>query len=158
GADENRMSGWKRTAFFQAVQRDNSIAIIELSLDHGADPARGSDERSAAALAARRGRKDVLELFAKRAIQVEFVGVDRLIAACARNDSQSVRAMAAAEPQLVRDLIAEGGQLVAEFAGNGNAGGVGQLLDLGVDVNARHREGDPYFGVAKNSTALHAAA
>jgi ankyrin repeat protein len=158
GAGANRMSGWKRTPFFQAVQRDNSIDIIALSLDHGADPAIGSETRSAAALAARRGRGDVLDLFATRGIRVELTGVDRLIAACARNDAAAIRSTAAREPRLVRDLIAEGGQLLAEFAGNGNTAGVRQLLDLGVDVNARHVEGDPYFGVAKHSTALHSAA
>lgn len=158
GADENRMSDWKRTPLFQALQRDNSLEIIALSLDHGADPAIGSDGRSAAVMAARRGRKDALDLFAKRNIRLEFVGVDKLITACARNDSEAVRTIAAAEPQLVRDLVAEGGQLLAEFAGNANVDGVRQLLDLGVDVNARHAEGDGYFGVAKNSTALHSAA
>jgi ankyrin repeat protein len=158
GADENRMSGWKRTPLFQAVQRDNSIEIIELSLDHGGDPTIGSDGRSAAVMAARRGRKDVLDLFEKRGIRLEFAGVAKLIAACARNDSQAVRSIAEAEPQLVRDLVAEGGQLLAEFAGNGNLNGVRQLLDLGVDVNATHAEGDGYFGVAKNSAALHSAA
>jgi ankyrin repeat protein len=158
GADENQMSAWKRTGFFQAIQRDNSIEIIELSLDHGADPSAGSDGRSAAVMAARRGRKDALDLFAKRGIHLAFDGVDKLIAASARNDAQAVRSIAAAEPQLVRDLVKEGGALLAEFAGNGNVDGVRQLLDLGVDVNARHAEGDGYFGVAKNSTALHSAA
>jgi ankyrin repeat protein len=158
GADENRMSAWKRTAFYQALQRDNSIEIIALSLDHGGDPTIGSDRQSAAAIAARRGRKDALELFAQRGIRLELAGVDRLIAACARHDADAVRLIAGAEPQLVRDLVTEGGPLLAEFAGNGNAGGVRQLLDLGVDVNARHAEGDGYFGVAKNSTALHSAA
>jgi ankyrin repeat protein len=158
GADENRMSAWKRTAFYQALQRDNSIEIIELALDHGGDPTIGSNRQTAAAIAARRGRKDALDLFARRGIRLELAGVDKLIAACARDDSEAVRSMAAAEPQLVRDLVAEGGPLLAEFAGNGNASGVRQLLDLGVDVNARHAEGDGYFGVAKNSTALHSAA
>jgi ankyrin repeat protein len=158
GADENRMSSWKRTPLFQALQRDNSIEIIELSLDHGADPTIGSDRQTAAAMAARRGRKDALDLFARRAIRLEFSGVDRLIAACARVDAEAVRLIAEAEPQLVRELVAEGGPLLAEFAGNGNVDGVRQLLDLGVDVNARHAEGDGYFGVAKNSTALHSAA
>ena len=159
GADENRMSGWKRTPLFQAVQRDNSIRILELSLDHGADPTIGTSEgRSAVALAAHRGRGDALELFAKRGIHIEFTGVDRLVAACALNDVDAIPSMAVREPQLVRELIAEGGPVIAEFAGNGNTEGVRCLLDLGVDVNARHPDGDPYFGVAANSTALHAAA
>jgi ankyrin repeat protein len=159
GADENRMSSWRRTPLFQAVQRDNSLRILELALDHGADPTiGGGDGRSGAALAARRGRGDVLELFAKRGILIDFTGVDRLVAACALNDVDAIHSIVAREPQLVRELMAEGGPLVAGFAGNGNTDGVRCLLDLGVDVNARHPDGDPYFGVARNSTALHSAA
>ena len=46
----------------------------------------------------------------------------------------------------------------ANFSGNGNTDGVRQLLDFGVPVTALHTEGDGYFGIAKNSTALHVAA
>jgi ankyrin repeat protein len=159
GASPNAVSGWKISPFYQAVQRDNSIQILSLSLDHGADPTiAAANGRSPAAVAARRGRGDALELFAQRGIRIAFVGVDRLIAACAMNDPETIRSIVAKEPQIVRDLVAEGGALIAEFAGNGNANGVRQLLDLGVDVNARHSEGDGYFGIAKNSTALHSAA
>jgi ankyrin repeat protein len=59
---------------------------------------------------------------------------------------------------LIRELLQHGGKLVAEFAGVGNTKGVRQLLDLGVNVNALIEDGDPYFDVAKNSTALHSAA
>ena len=59
---------------------------------------------------------------------------------------------------LVRELVADGGQVLAEFAGNGNTNGVGHLLDLGVDVGAVFKEGDGYWDIAKDSTALHAAA
>jgi hypothetical protein len=40
----------------------------------------------------------------------------------------------------------------------GNLAGVRNLLDLGVSVTGLYREGDGYFGIAKNSTALHVAA
>jgi hypothetical protein len=89
---------------------------------------------------------------------VEFKGVEKLIAACARNDSAGVARIKEEEPGLRRELMDEGGKLLAEFAGTGNTEGVGQLLDLGVDVNALTEEGDPYFDVAKKSTALHSAA
>src|SRR5262249_52206992 len=61
-------------------------------------------------------------------------------------------------PSLLHELRRQGGQLLAQFAGNGSIHGVRLLLDLGIDVGALHVEGDPYFGLAKNSTALHAAA
>jgi hypothetical protein len=44
--------------------------------------------------------------------------------------------------------VAQGGRLLAEFAGNGNTDGVRRLLDLGVDVAAPFAEGDGYWDVA----------
>ena len=168
GADPNRATHWGRTAFHHAVLRDNSFEIIEMLLEHGADPAlvaaqpethrKDGPALSGIAMAARRGRGDVLELMERRGIPIELHGVERLIAACARNDAAKVRGIAPGEPEVVRELLAQGGKLLAEFAGVGNTDGVRLLLDLGVDVNALTEDGDPYFDIAKNSTALHSAA
>ena len=144
-----------------ALARDNSLEIITQLLDHGADPTRMENGKSGVAMAAREGRGDVLALFAQRGIPIELKGVDRLIAACAMGDATQVRAIAAAEPQLKKDVLAmwdQGGQLLAKFAGTGNADGVRQLLDLGVDVAATYKEGNGYWDIARNSTALHVAA
>ncbi|MGQ0737292.1 MAG: hypothetical protein ACT4QD_27055 [Acidobacteriota bacterium] len=54
--------------------------------------------------------------------------------------------------------IAEGGEVLAQFAGVGNTSGVARLLDLGLPVPALHADGDGYFDVAPKSTALHVAA
>jgi ankyrin repeat protein len=168
GADPNRGTHWGRTAFHHAVLRDNSSDICEVLLEHGADPtlvAERPDTRqtdgpamTGAAMAARRGRGDVLDLLERRGIPIELQRVQRLIAACARNDIAGVRAIADQEPELVPELLKQGGKLLAEFAGVGNTDGVRHLLDLGVGVNAVTEDGDPYFDVAKNSTALHSAA
>ncbi len=158
GADPNRTTQWRRTALHQAVQRDNAFEIFEVSLDHGADPTLIADGRSAVAMAARRGRGDLLELFERRGIPVQLHGVERLLAACARNDAHGVRDIAAREPELVAEILAEGGKLLAEFAGVGNTNGVRNLLDLGVDIGARFKEGDGYWDLAKDSTAVHVAA
>ena len=48
--------------------------------------------------------------------------------------------------------------MITKFAGNGNTDGVRHLLDLGVDIAATCKEGDPYFDIARESTALHVAA
>jgi len=87
GAAPNRMTQFCHNALHHAVRRDNRLPMIELLLDHGADPAlpNACDGRSAAAMAARRGRGDVLALLEQRQIAVAFRGVDRLIAACARD-------------------------------------------------------------------------
>lgn len=159
GADPNRMTHWGYTALHQALRRDNDLEIVEVLLDHGADPALKnlSEGRSAVSIAVRRGRRDVLESMERRGIPIELQGVERLIAACARNDLQAIGSIAAAEPHLVREVLAEGAKFLAEFAGTANKEGVGHLLDLGVDVRALY-EGDGYFGIAKDSMALHVAA
>ena len=160
GADPNRMTHWGFTGLHQAIRRDNALRNIDAMLDHGADPAQKTrvEGQSAFAIAARRGRGDVLVSFERRGIPIVLGGVERLIAACARNDGETVRSIAASEPQLVSDLLLEGGTLLAQFAGNANTDGIRELLDLGVDVSAVCKEADPYFDIAKDSTALHVAA
>jgi ankyrin repeat protein len=168
GADPNLITLWGYTALHQTLRRDNALGNIELMLAHGADPAIKTvtkvraqftpdiEQRSGLAIAAHRGRGDALEAMERRGIGMEFSGVDRLIAACARNDTATVHAIGEREPQFVQDLLSQGGRLLAEFAGN-NAEGFQLLLDLGVPVDALYG-GDPYFDIAKDSTALHVAA
>jgi ankyrin repeat protein len=169
GADPNLITLWGYTALHQALRRDNALRNIELMLEHGADPTIKTvtkvkaqftpdfRQRSGLVIAADRGRGDVLEAMERRGIAMDFSGVDRLIAACARNDAAAVRAIAEREPQFVQELLADGGRLLAEFAGNDNAKGIRMLLEFGVPIGARY-EGDPYFDIAKDSTALHVAA
>jgi ankyrin repeat protein len=159
GIDPNRMTRWGKTAFHNAVRSDNALEILEVLLDHGADPTLlTADGKSAMVMAVRRGRKDALDLFARRGIPIELRGFDRLIAACARNDATSVRSIAEQEPQLVREVVAAGGRLLGEFAGVGNTDGIRHLLDLGVDVGALFQDSDPYWDITRDSTALHVAA
>jgi len=160
GADPNRSTIWKFTALHQVLRRDNGLDNVAAMLDHGADPTliNGSDHRSGISIAARRGRRDVLELFQQRKVPLLLKGVERLIAACALGDTVTIRSIIADEPALLTELQAEGGTLLSEFAGTGNTEGVAHLLDLGVPVTALYAWGDGYFGIARNSTALHVAA
>ena len=160
GADPNRATRWENTPLHHALRRDNGIENIDLLLEFGADPSlvSGRDDHSGTAIAARRGRGDVLASLERRGIPIVLEGVDTLIAACARSDDAGIREVVEREPGLVRELKAEGGQLLAEFAGTGNTEGVRQLLDLGVDAGAIFKEGDGYWEIARNSTALHVAA
>jgi len=160
GADPNCLTHWRLTAFQQAVKRDNALDVIATFLDHGADPSMVSpaEGRSGAAIAARRGRADILALLAERGITVAFEGIDRLIAACAIGDTNALRDIAEHEPGLVATLATTGGRVLAEFAGVGNTDGVSRLLDLGLPITARFEEGDGYWDVARDSTALHLAA
>jgi ankyrin repeat protein len=159
GADPNRMAHWGFTALQQALRRDNDVKIIEAMLDHGADPTLANrwDGESAISIAVRRGRGDVLALFERQGIATALHGAERLIAACARNDAAAVHSLAESEPQLVEEILAQGGKLLAEFAGNANSDGIRHLLDLGVGIGTLY-EGDGYFDIAKDSTALHVAA
>jgi ankyrin repeat protein len=161
GADPNRMTRWHYTALQQALRRDNSIELINILLDHGADPTlkNESDGKSGIAMAARRGRGDVLESFSRRGFSLKVEGVDVLISVgCGINAVAAGHFLAEISTHLVPELRAEGGStLLAEFAGNDNAEGVRMLLDLGVPVDALY-DGDPYFDIAKGSTALHVAA
>ena len=157
GVDPNchRDRGW--IPIHHAVARNNSLAIVTLLLDHGADPTVMKDGATAIERATRKGRADLLALFSKRGFPIALKGVDRLIAACATDDAAAVREIRQREPQLVTELLTQGPTLLSEFAGTWNTAGVRQLLDLGVPVNALYA-GDGYFDVAKNSTALHVAA
>jgi hypothetical protein len=160
GADPNDMTRWGNSALHHALRRDNRLANIALMLDHGGDPVSRNlhNGKSALSIAARRGRGDVLRFLAERGFDLKLEGVERLIAACAKADDAEIGAIAEAEPQLVADLLREGGTLLSEFAGNGNTEGVRRLLDLGVEPGALHREGDGYWDLARDSTALHNAA
>ena len=158
GADANRTRWRGLMAIHHGIARDNDLQIIELLLDHGADPMTESGGMTAVARAARRGRKDVLQSIERRRIPFELNGVERLIAACARGDNATVRSLAEREPTWVAELRGSEGQLLAEFAGNGNGSGISQLLSLGVPIDALFEQGDGYWGVAPRSTALHVAA
>lgn len=120
GADPNpyRSRGWH--PLHHALARDNSLKIIELLLDYRADPTTRVKGMSGVELAARKGRGDVLELFEQRGVPMVLQGVDRLIAACARNDTASVHQLRDHEPQLVSEVLAQGAKLLAEFTGTWN--------------------------------------
>jgi ankyrin repeat protein len=159
GADPNRQTIWHYTPLQNAMRRDNRLLNISLMLDHGGEPSlQNLAGHSATAIAAHRGRGDVLRLLTERGIEWKLDGIDRLVAACAVTDRVAIHALTSQEPGLLRELLADGGRLLAEFAGNGNAEGVQCLLDLGVKADALFHAGDGYWDLAPFSTALHSAA
>lgn len=146
GADPNRMTMWGYTALHQTLRRDNQLANVELLLRHGGDPAAMTrDGHSAFALAAMRGRGDVLALLRpQHGLPLE--GELRFLAACALDEDA---------PPI--PFLNTAGARLAEFAGNGNTRGVARLLDYGIPVDSLYG-GDGYFEIPRNSTALHVAA
>lgn len=167
GVDPNRTNRFGKTALLNALLSDNHLAIIKTLLDHGADPRiamRQPDRyrtaesgQSAVVIAARRGRGDVLQLLEQRGFDTTLHGVDRLIAACARNDRDAIRSITAEEPGGVQELLNVSGTILGQFATTGNTLGIRRLLDLGVDPRTPYEQGNSYLGIARHSTALHAA-
>lgn len=167
GVCPDRMTQWGKTAIQNALLRDNEIETLRILLDHSGEPmlvattpVRFNDSRPVfvSEIASRRGRGDVLRLFREKGILADVHGVDALLAACAENDRAAIAGIVDRDPGLVVAMRADGGTFLCNFAGNGNTDGVRNLLDLGVPLSALSVHGDPYFGIARNSTALHVAA
>jgi len=162
GANPNYMTQWKHSPFQHSIRRDNGLVMIEMFLAHGADPylRNTADQRNAFQMAAYHGRGDILADLERRGFAPNYDGatpdLDALVAACARANEEEVARRIT--PDLRRRLLEIGGALLARFAGAANLDGVRVLLNLGVPVDALWSDGDPYFEVARNSTALHVAA
>lgn len=158
GADASRETRWTKSILQHSLTRDNDIEIVQMLLDHGADPSLVQHGMTAVSLAARLGRGDVLDAMARRGIQLKIDGADALLAACARGHAPAVRTIADTMPAAVDAVHAVAALVLARFAGNGNSAGIRLLLELGLPVDARFREGFAYYDIAPQSTALHVAA
>src|SRR4029077_2512032 len=160
GVNPNYRTIWKFTPFQQSIRRDNGLVMIEAFLDHGADPllANELDGRNAFQMAAWYGRGDILATLERRGFEIRLEGLDALVAACACADLEGARSRVSQNPELLRQLLAIGGTLLAHFAGANNDAGVRCVLSLGVSAEAQWPHGDGYWELAPDSTALHVAA
>lgn len=160
GANPNYRTVWKITPFQQSIRRDNGLVMIEAFLDHGADPSlsNGLDGHNGVQMATWYGRGDVLTALERRGFQIRLEGLDELVAACARADLEAARSFAGKNPELLTQLLAQGGTLLAHFVGANNDAGVRCLLALGVSPEALWPHGDRYWDLEPGSTALHVAA
>ncbi len=169
GADPNYRTRWKYTPFQHSIRRDNGLVMIEAHLNHGADPylPNNDDGLNAIQMAAYHGRGDILAVLEKRGFDLHLDGpsgtptLDFLVSACARADlaphSITAQSICTGNPQLLAQLLAIGGTLLARFAGADNSAGVRCLLSLGISPAALF-EGDGYWELTAGSTALHVAA
>ena len=133
--------------------RDNAIEIIEMLLDHGADPTLVADDtrplqtvslglRKSAVTASKRTRRCAgVVRTARHSDRASRRRAD-LIAACARNDAAKVRVIAAGEPA-VRSAKYAPKEAGCSYSSRASAipDGVRLLLDLGVDVAALDTRG-----------------
>jgi ankyrin repeat protein len=155
GGDPNWTPMWGATALLHALLRDNRVTMMELLLDFGADFAVRSPRYGMTGfeIAARRGRGDVLEMLERRGVELQLGTVDRVIAACARG----IRIEG--QPAIRKAIAADGGRLLSDFGGNGNALGVKCLLELGARPDAVYGPiGDGYWDLTPESRPLHVAA
>jgi ankyrin repeat protein len=139
GADPNALSAWGDRALHHALARDNALPLIEALLDAGADPALPapvSAGRSAAAMAARGGRTDALELFRERGFAIELTGDDLFFARLSAGDRDGVLGFVSGEPGIAARLEASDPGVVATLAGAGNAAAVALALDLCFPLSA----------------------
>ena len=134
-----------------AIRAGCSAALLELLLEHGADPnAAGPDGRSPQRLATAAGRPDLVEPLRRYGAVDEANDVDRFLFACRQADRQSAERRLSDDPGLLARLTADEQAAIVRAAEEGNAAAVALMLDLGFPLETRG--GD--FG----STALHAAA
>jgi ankyrin repeat protein len=160
GADPNNFGRWNSSFLHHAIRRDNGLVMIEAILDRNANPylPNHADGRNAAQMAAYHGRGDILTSLERRGFELKLEGLDALVAACARADLDTARSLIAGEPELLARGLEMGGTLLARFAGADNDAGVRCLLALDVSAAAQWPDGDPYWDLTPNSTALHVAA
>jgi ankyrin repeat protein len=134
GVDPNALSAWGDRALHHSLARGNALPLLETLVHYGADPsltAPGHADRSATVVAARMGRADALELFARDGSGLDLHGDDAFFAALARADRNESKAFTAAEPGMVERLTSEDPETVATLAGAGNTPAVALALDLG---------------------------
>jgi ankyrin repeat protein len=155
GADPNRYrddDGRPCPIVATVVQGGGPVALVELLLDHGADPDQpGPDGRTPYQLALREGRPELAAVLRAHGARDDVSDVDAFLGACMAGSETEARALLAARPDLLDRLDEAGtGRALALAAETGRTATLRLMLDLGLPVDARG--GDP------TATALHAAA
>lgn len=157
GADPNFTGRWPHSPLRQAIRRDNDLAIIEALFDAGADAAQPFNGVSTVSLAAWHGRTDVLQLFAERGVELPRDGLDGVAVDVAFGDAIGVRARLAAAPALRETFMQRLPEFLCRCAGNGSLAPLSVLLQLAPTPEVRWAEGDGYWHIPPNSSALDVA-
>lgn len=143
GADPNVPSGSSQeTPLHRVVQMGRATSVVELLLDHGADPLRTrADGRAAYELALRAGHTGIAALLRARGAERRLDPVDSLLAACAVGDEAGARAWLDREPGLLEALLAAQPDILSHAAGHGRTPAVQVLVALGLDVARESSDG-----------------
>jgi ankyrin repeat protein len=133
-----------------SLLEDGDVSMVELLVQHGADPLRRrADGCTAHTLAELHGNHDVGRWLLAHGAKDELSSLERFIAACARGDGADAEAMVASHPALRADLRLEHHLMLQRPAESGNAPVLETMLSCGFDPNAKDKD---------NVTALHRAA
>lgn len=133
----------KETALHAAVRRDYSVEIVELLLQHGADPAQPrADGRTPLALAVRGGHEALAAVLRAHGATDDLSPVDRFLGACLRADAATARAMLAAQPGLMEALTKDDRAMVFEAAREDRAGALTLMGELGFDLQLTGEGGE----------------
>ena len=135
GADPNDLSAWGDRALHHSLARGNALPLLETLVHYGADPSLTAPNhagRTAAAVAARMGRADALDLFTREGSSaLDLRGDDAFFAALARADRTGLDA----PTEVLERLISEYPETVATLAGAGNTPAVSLALDIGFPLS-----------------------
>jgi len=127
GGDANE-SPW----LHHAIMRGRSLAHIRALLDAGADMRRANDHGvSLFRFAQAFGRSDVVQLLRDAGIDEPLDDAEQFVAACARGDERTARAMLERTPDMVSRLTSMQLKTMPELASTGNIAGVRTMLALG---------------------------
>jgi ankyrin repeat protein len=135
GGDPNEVSDGLGRPLHHAIRRGRSLAHIDALLAAGADPAaRTSSGVSAALLAFRHGRTDVVQRFG---LDEPLSERERFIGACARADRDEAAALLAARPALLDELSEEQLRQLPVLAEAGRRDAVEVMVALGWPIEVR---------------------
>ena len=138
------------SAISAAVKAECSTELVQLLLQHGADP-NSSDphDRSPYQLAIRQGRGEMAELLSRFGAPADATDVDQFLAACLQAGRASAERQLSHHPDILDRLSDDDRAALTRAAAMGNAAAVRLMLDLGFPLQARGEDG---------GSALHHAA
>ncbi len=137
GGDANE-SGPGGSPLAHAIRRRRSLAVIDILLHAGADPAfRNVHGVSVYRMARCLGLSEVAERLLEAGATSENGANDAFLSACARADAGAVQTMLADDPGLIDRLSAAERKLLPELAANGCADAVRMMVEAGWPIAER---------------------
>jgi len=151
GADPDPVNATNGETPLHVAATQWDVAMVELLVQRGADPSRRrADGRTPYSLAELNGNHAAAEWLRAHGAANALRPVDRLVAACARDDRAAVETILSTQPALRGEIEAVHYVALHRAAEQGDIAALALLLDCGLDPN----RGDEEIG----KTALHSAA